>query len=277
MAKSLASLRSSTAVLPPILGLYGVHGWGKTTLASEFPNPVFIQTENGTPGGVELHSFGEIESFSEVLESIASLLTEPHDYLTCVTDSIDAMEPLIWQQACVDNKWDSIESAGFGKGYIVVDQYWREYLAACRALTLNGIAVVMIAHSDITRFDSPTTDPYSRYGIKLHKRASALVQEAADIVGFCNYRVSIKTEDAGFKKTTRGVGGGQRLIHLEERPGFLAKNRYQMPESVEYRPGKGYEALSLKPGGKSFYFPQPTGKPVTLPQIPFTPTTEAAE
>lgn len=253
MAKSLASLRRVKADTPPLFVAYGVHGVGKTSFGAEWPDPVFIQCEQGTPGGAEFDSFGEIESFDDVLDGIGALLTGEHDYKTLVVDSIDALEPLIWKHVCAQQKWDSIESPGFGKGYVVVDQAWRDFLGGCKALTRQAhIAVVLIAHSDITRFDSPTTDPYSRYGVKLHKRAAALVQEDADIVGFFNYRVSIKKEDTGFKKTTRGVGGGDRLISFEERPGFLAKNRYQMPESVEYRSGKGYEAIAK-------YFPQPTG------------------
>jgi hypothetical protein len=244
MAKSLASLRQVKATNPPLVVAYGIHGIGKTTFASEWPNPVFIQAEQGTPGGVELASFGTIETFDDVLDSIGSLLTEDHKFKTLVVDSLDAMEPMIWQNICAKNEWQNIEAPGFGKGYIALDDPWREFLSGCKELTRNGIAVVLIAHSDITRFDSPTTDPYSRYGIKLHKRASALVQEEADIVAFFNYRISLKEKDVGFKKVSHGEGGGTRLIHFEERPGFLAKNRYQMPPSIEYKAGHGYEAIS---------------------------------
>ena len=42
MAFNLSHLvRSSARVLPPRIFLYGVAGVGKTTLASQFPNPVF--------------------------------------------------------------------------------------------------------------------------------------------------------------------------------------------------------------------------------------------
>lgn len=253
MTKSLASLRRVKAVNPPIVVAYGIHGIGKTTLASEFPSPVFVQAEQGTPGGVELSSFGENETFDDVLDSIGSLISEDHHYKTLVVDSLDAMEPLVWQHVCKQNDWQNIEAPGFGKGYIALDEPWRMFLSGCKELTRQGIAVVLIAHSDITRFDSPTTDPYSRYGIKLHKRAAALVQEEADIVAFFNYRVALKEKDVGFKKISHAEGGGTRLIHFEERPGFLAKNRYQMPPSIEYKSGNGYEAMSQ-------YFPQPTGK-----------------
>lgn len=251
MAKSLASLRRVIADRPPIFIAYGVHGVGKTSFAAEWPNPVFIQTESGTPGGVELDSFGDMENFGDVLDSIGALLTEKHAYQTLVVDSLDAMEQLVWLQVCAEQKWANIEAPGYGKGYVAADLPWRDFMGGCKALKAAGIAVVLIAHSDVTRFDSPTTDPYSRYGVRLHKRASAIVWDDADVAGFFNYRTVVKEADVGFnKKVARGAGSGQRLIHFEERPGFLAKNRYKMPESVEYRAGHGYSAIAQ-------YFPQP--------------------
>jgi hypothetical protein len=258
-----SSLRRVTAVNPPLFVAYGVHGVGKTTFSAEWPRPVFIQVENGTPGGIKsdgeegIDSLGDVRSFSRVLDLMGALLTEAHDFKTVVVDSLDAMEPLIWSQVCEEKRWVDIEHGSdgksmYGKGYAIMDKEWREFLSACKTLTASGVAVVLIAHSEVFRYDSPTTEPYSRYGPKLHKRAAALVQEEADIVGFFNYRMSLKEADVGFKKIKHGVGGGARVIHLEERPGFLAKNHYKMPESIDYVEGKGYSAVAK-------YFPQPTG------------------
>ena len=94
--------------------------------------------------------------------------------------------------------------------------------------------VIQIAHSTIKRFDSPDCEPYDRYQIKLHDRASALLQESADIVGFLSYRVSIRKADVGFNKSvSRAVSSGQRILYVEERPAFVAKNRYGLPPSIE--------------------------------------------
>ena len=251
----LSSLRRVKAIYPPIMVAYGVHGVGKTTFGIEWPDPVFVQCEEGTPGGPSepsLISTNKVTTFSGILDLIGELLTDPHEFKTFVVDSLDAMEPWVWKHVCEENKWDSVESPGYGKGYLFVDDAWRDFLNGCRALTRSGIAVVLIAHSLDVKFNDPILGEYGKYIIKIHKRASALVQESADIVGFFNYRASIKTEDKGFKKINRAVGGGDRQIHFEERSTFLAKNRYQMPETIEYRFGKGYEAIKK-------YFPQPTG------------------
>jgi DNA polymerase III delta prime subunit len=63
MALSLSNLKSVRAVSPPRMLIYGPPGEGKTTLASEFPGAVLLQIEDGTPGGIELQSFGKPSSY----------------------------------------------------------------------------------------------------------------------------------------------------------------------------------------------------------------------
>jgi hypothetical protein len=54
-----------------------------------------------------------------------------------------------------------------------------------------------------------------------------------DAVMFANYRISTVKSDAGFgKKVTRAVGGGDRVLYTEERPAFLAKQRFNLPPMI---------------------------------------------
>ncbi|NVM42809.1 AAA family ATPase, partial [Ochrobactrum intermedium] len=69
MAISLSNLKKVKADKPPRILVYGPPGIGKTTLASEFPNPVFLQVEEGTPSGKELDAFSDLKSFSQVMEA----------------------------------------------------------------------------------------------------------------------------------------------------------------------------------------------------------------
>lgn len=259
MAISLSSLRSSKSDKPPIIVIYGVDGVGKTTLAAEFPDALYLPTAGErTPEGVDLPTpqdeDGEIkylESFEDLKSVIGELLTEDHDFKTVIIDSLDGLEPLMHAQTCARIGATSIDSndkgspTSFGRGYVEADVEWNEFMGACRDLTQCGVAVVLLAHPEIIRFDSPITDPYARYQIKIHKRAAALVREQSDIVAFVNYRVSLKEKEVGPKKTVaHAEGGKERQIHLSEGAGFVAKNRYSMPDSIVYKKGAGYTALS---------------------------------
>jgi hypothetical protein len=254
MAISLGSLNSTRNNKPPFGLLYGVHGVGKTRLASEFPDPYYLPTiGEEPPDDVEMPSPGIAETLNDVLEVIEWLLTAGHDRKTFILDSVDGTESLIWAATARRLNLNSIEEAGFGKGYVEADTEWRDLIAGLQALRSAGMAVLILAHTEITRFDSPTSDPYSRYAPKLHKRANALVQEAAQFVGFLNYRHTIKEKEVGFnKKVGHAEGSGERQIHLEERPGFLAKSRYSTPPAITYRKGKGWDELSK-------FMPAPTG------------------
>lgn len=229
MTISLANLKSSTALVPPRVLLYGVHGIGKTSFGASAPEVVFLQTEDGL-GTLDVPTFGVLKTFDEVLEAIGALYQEDHAFRTVCLDSADHLEPIIWAQACRDNGWKSIEDAGYGKGYVAALDLWRLLLEGLDTLrSERGMTVLILAHSTIQRFDSPEHEPYDRYQPKLHKGASALLQEWADCVLFANYRIATVKTDAGFnKKVTRAVGQGEREIHTQEKPAFLAKQRYDL-------------------------------------------------
>lgn len=254
MAKSISALNSTKSDKPPITLIYGVDGVGKTTLAAEWPDPIYLHTQGEEPPkGVELATPGVLESYDEAIELMTELLSTQHEHKTLIFDSVDGFESLVWAKTCERCGFSSIEEPGYGKGYIETDSEWAFFIDGAVALKQAGVAVVLLAHPEIVRFDSPTTDPYSRYTPKIHKRANALIREKADIVAFMNYRTTIKEKEVARQKTVaHGEGGGDRQIHLEERPGFIAKNRFSMPPNIQYRIGHGYSELSK-------HFPHPYG------------------
>jgi hypothetical protein len=97
----------------------------------------------------------------------------------------------------------------------------------------KGMSVILIAHTTIKRFDSPEVEPFDRYQPKLQERSNALIREWCDAVFFANYKVIVKKDDVGFNKTNnRGISTGERLLHTTERPAYMAKNRYNLPETI---------------------------------------------
>jgi hypothetical protein len=150
-----------------------------------------------------------------------------------VIDSLDWLERLIWAQVCADRGVENIEDIGYAKGYTFALTYWREVLIALDWLR-NGRAmmVILLAHAKIERFENPETEAYDRYSPKLHKLASAVVQEWCDEVLFANYRTYAKTSGEGFDKRAIGVGQGERIIRTTERPAHVAKNRCNLPDEL---------------------------------------------
>lgn len=246
MAISLSSLRSSRNTNPPITLLYGVDGVGKTSLAAEWPSPIYLPTEGERPpSDVDMPTPGVITNLDSLFGIFGELLDGKHDFKTVIVDSLDGLEPLVWRATSNRLGVESIEAPGYGRGYMEADTEWNDYLGGVAALSQAGMYVVQLAHPEVIRFDSPITDPYSRYQPKLHKRANALVREKADVVAFMNYRVTIKEKEVARQtKVAHAEGGKERQIHLNEGAGFNAKNRFSMPDSITYRKGHGFADLS---------------------------------
>lgn len=253
MAISLSSLKSTKRTHPPVIALYGTGGIGKTSLAAEFPDPIYLYTEGEEPP-TDVDMVGEqIESFDDLLDVIGQLVTEEHEFKTVIIDSLDALEKLVWRYTCGRMGWDNIDSndkgspTAFGKGYLEADNDWQEYISAIKALARKDIHVVQILHSEAKSFNDPMVDSYDRYRPKLQKRAADIIMEKSDALLFMNKRASVKQVDKGFGKKeakAEGMSGAERVIYTDERAGFLAKNRMNMPASIPYRKGSGFDDLS---------------------------------
>lgn len=246
MALSLDTLIRKRNDKPPRIVIYGRGKMGKTTLAAEFPSPIFIQTEEGE-GNIEITTFADepLLKFQQIEEAIELLYMQDHDFRTVVFDSLTQLEPIVWAETCRRNKWEAIESPGYGKGYLEADAVWRHLLDGLDALRGKGMTIVMIAHEQVETFNDPERDDYSRYKMRLHKRAEAMVRERADVVGFMNMVITTDKQKGGFnKETVKAKGSGQRALNLAPRPTFEAGNRYDMPAQILVNPGQGYAALA---------------------------------
>lgn len=244
MAISLASLKKTGTARPPRIVLYGTHGIGKSTFAAQAPNPVFIQTEEGLDA-VSATAFPLCQSFDDILECIGVLASESHDFQTVVLDSADWAEQLIQKRVAQDNNVKTIDAIGYGRGYKAAADYWRQLLDGFDHLrTDKNMQVILLAHSQVRRFDDPLADPYDRYQLDLHHGSASLVSEWCDIMMFANQQYSTVKSDVGFnQKVTRAVGTGNRVLYTQERPGWQAKSRWPLPDTLPLDYGKFAEAL----------------------------------
>jgi hypothetical protein len=228
---------------PPRILIYGPQKIGKSSFGALADRPVFIQTEDGLDA-INVDAFPLSRSFKEVMGNLQQLATEPHDFKTVVIDSLDWMEPLVHAHLVQERpfndkgkKVESIEDYGYGKGYVLALDVFREYLDILNYLRdEKGMTVIQIAHAQIKKFENPETDIYDRFEIKLNKSAAALVMEHSDIILFANYFVGVKKEEKAMNKEgrKRAVGTGERILYTEERPAFMAGNRYSLPAEIPF-------------------------------------------
>lgn len=232
MAFSLADIKTEAALKPPRILIHGKPGVGKTTIASEFPEPLFLMTEDGL-GVIDVAHTNLLNSYDELVDVLKALLADEHKYKTIVIDSLDHLEPLIFEKACKSEGWTSIEQPGYGKGYKISLKFTREILDLLNQLReQKKMIICMLAHSVIKRFEDPTAEAYDRYEIKLNAQHGYLYQEVSDIVGFADFKTGTVVERGKGGERTRAVSTGERVLYVEERPAFLAKNRYSLPAEL---------------------------------------------
>ena len=223
------AITTGKTIRKPIIGLSGVPGIGKTSTAAKFPKPIVIQTEEGCDH-LEVARFPKAKTFDDVIAQMAFLIKQEHPYETIILDSADHLEPLIWDKTCKEGGVPNIESFDYGKGYIKAMTHWRRVVSGLQMLRSQGKQVIIISHVQIKHYEDPTGEGYERYIPKLHKEAGNLLMESCDIWSFACWEVKAVDADGGDRK--RGVGAGRRLLHLEERPAYMAKNRYGLPATM---------------------------------------------
>jgi hypothetical protein len=208
--------------------LYGVEGIGKTTLAAQFPTPLFLDTEDGTKQ-LEVDRVA-CPDWPSLRGAVAELAVEKHGYQTIVIDSIDWAERALVEFVCKQDGKKSIEDYGFGKGYTVVAEHMGRFVEGLDNLHRAGLHVLLVAHAKVQRTSPPDqTDGYDRYELRLSKQVSPIVKEWADALLFANYRMRLIEGSDGKRKA---IGGKDRVVYAERAAAYDAKNRYGLGEEL---------------------------------------------
>lgn len=227
MSFNLQSITKTRRIRAPKIVIGGPGKIGKTTFAASSPKSIGILTEDGADD-VEAMAFPICKTLNDVYAAICTLYNETHEFENVWLDSLDWLEPMLHKHVCEQNNWSSIEAPGYGKGYIAATDEWRNLLAGFEALrTDKNMGVILIAHDKVKRLDSPMSDGYDTYTLKIHDKAMALVQEWADVLGFANYEIMTRTSEKGFgQKESKAISTGNRILHVEPHPAHFGGNRF---------------------------------------------------
>jgi hypothetical protein len=213
---------------PAKVVLYGVEGIGKTTLASQFPGALILDTENGSRR-LDVARF-RCSTWPDLMVALREMVVEPSGFQTVVIDSADWAESMCREYLCEKHGKKSIEDWPYGKGFTLLAETYGKMLEVCDKLIEAGLHVVIVAHSKVVRTSPPDqTEGFDRYELDLHKHLAPAVKEWADAVLFLNYRTKLVQGSDGRHK---GLGGKQRLMFAERSAAWDAKNRFGLPEEM---------------------------------------------
>ena len=208
--------------------IYGVEGIGKTTFASKFPDPIFIDTE-GSTGFINARKLPNPTSWTMLLDELEDIKSDPRGK-TLIIDTLDWAERLAKKYLMDKNKWAAIDSTNYGSRYVALSDEIGKLLNKLTEIKDLGINVVLTAHAETKKHELPDEmGQYDKYTLKLEKRDAGLAKEWADMILFFNYKTTIISDS---KSNSKKATGGQRVMYTTHKPAWDAKNRLGLPDEL---------------------------------------------
>ena len=148
------NIKQKTVDTPKNFFIYGATMNGKSYLAGEFPNPLFLDTDGNASANpypsIQLRNIrgkdGKIKhSIVKQLDQIVTeLQTTDHGYETIVLDVIDDIASMIEFYVCDREGVETLADIGYGKGYAAFNSIFQQLVIELKALPLNIIYVSRI-------------------------------------------------------------------------------------------------------------------------------------
>lgn len=247
MAFSLSSVSKGKQIRAPRIIVLGTEGIGKTSFAcgAHFDGNRMVAVGQNDPiiipckGEQGADSLGvpmtpKCSSKEDIMEVIAELYKEKHEYRTVVLDSASALSPIIADGVCQEFDVKNIRKVpGFRTGEAAILNRWREILDGLDALRdERNMSSIIIGHVKVRKMKNPEGDDYDTYDFDLEFQDVAdLLKRWADIILFCNRKVVVKVDgqDTQFSKAKkRGIDstGGARFMFTQQRPAHPGKCRF---------------------------------------------------
>ncbi len=213
--------------------IYGPEGVGKSSFASHFPEPLFIDTE-GSTHNLDVKRFPRPSSWSMLIEEVRQIIREC-PCKTLVIDTIDWGEMLCVEHICNTHGKKGIEDFGYGNGYVYEKEEFGKFLNMLEEVIAVGINVVITAHAQMRKFSQPDEiGEYDRWELKLGKKTgsqiSPLIKEWADLLLFANYKTVAVAVDKDGKRFK--AQGNSRVMYTVHHACWDAKNRHGLPDEL---------------------------------------------
>lgn len=247
---SLLETISKPQPRPPIMTIVGEAGTGKSSMASAFPNPIFIRAEDGL-GRISKQvdapdAFPPVSDADVLFDQLISLATEEHSYDTLVIDSVSKLDEIFTRSILEkDGRAKTLATAmgGYGAGFQMLTSMHNRVRKAAGVLnTTKGMAVIFIAHADLETVRPPDTEDYQRYSLRLSKGSIAPYVDDVDLVGYVRLSSALRGDDGERKKV---VSDGSREFICHTTAASVAKNGLGITVPIPFAEGANPLAAAL--------------------------------
>ena len=259
-------LTGKPAPTAPRIGIHGLGGVGKTSLAAQFPSPIFL-TSPGETGLDTLIStnqiepvsrFPEVKEWDDVVACVKFLLEGGSpDSKTFVLDTAPGLLRMLHVHVCETEYGGNWGPKGFGnysEGMRECTPRWYKFLMQLDKLRKQrGMTIILLMHTEIKNFNNPEGLNYDRFIPDFPKDDWTKTHGWLDTTLFMNYVTDTEKQRGEGKATA--TGGVKRAFFTEHTAAYDAKGgRYGLPSVIELpnNAPDAYQVLvkSMKAAGK---------------------------
>ncbi|NBW15639.1 MAG: ATP-binding protein [Caulobacteraceae bacterium] len=227
-------IRQTRRASPDRIVLWGAPGIGKSTFASKFPRPIFIDCEDGIRA-IDGNSFGVCTRFSDVAEQLKYLVDNPGLCDTVIIDSVSEVERFIADGLCQANNWKDLTTPGFGNGFEALRGAFLKLLAMLQQVNNAGYTVVVLAREAMTSVaDADVGKDYVQMGPAMHKKCVEPLTGWADFVLAVRRPVILGAQAKGAGQKQFAAAIQDAVIYTTTTAGHIAKARFPMPAQLEF-------------------------------------------
>jgi len=218
MAIALPTERSkpSTDLSTKTTLVYGPPKIGKSTLASRFPDAVFLECE---PGLNELEVY-KVPTFTwpDFLAACKLIAAGDHRFKTIVVDTADNAFKFCSEHVCAKHNVEYEGDLAHGKGWAFVKNEWHRVLTRLASLPYG---LILISHAVDKRIETRTGE-HTKTQPSLPDRARGVVLGLVDMILYC---------DTVVQKDGEGHLQTKRIIRTKPHPAYEAGDRTgRLPE-----------------------------------------------
>lgn len=194
--------------------VYAESGVGKTVFASTWPDPIFLDADQGMSSVKKRVGRIEIEKWADLSNAVSFLAQSEHKYKTVIVDSLNEVQFLVMQHVIrkfpsVRRPYEDLASqSDYGKALMDFDKYMRRL----RALSLN---VVFIANRAVQEYPTDAIQPQF-----VGKNTARNVARMMDIIGYLH-------------KTDGGEKERKQRVMVFDAANYITKDRSdRLPSTV---------------------------------------------
>ena len=248
---TLEDISSSGSALPNRYGLHSIEGFGKSSLVTHAPRPIYMQSR-GETGLETLIESGQVkptphfpacQNWDDVTAQVRFLINEEHSFKTLVFDALNGFERLLHEHVCTRDfggDWGDKGFGGYMRGYDVSLADWRLFLNDLDTLRAKRKMIIFVlVHTKVKSFKNPMGADYDRYMPDMNEKTWGLTHKWLDAVFFGNFEVFVQTGNArgpvasDITRKGKGTGGNIRVLYTQRSAAYDAKNRLGLPEEIE--------------------------------------------